>query len=484
MIGALHTVVLGCGVAAASAAASPATVVWRGASLAARRNDGTAATAAAVQELLHAADVAMKNSAVRPGLGYAVTDKTVAPPSGDKHDYWSVASYFWPCNVPCNATLFTDCSRWCMAPEILRDRKCVMDAAKDNVTCNHTTGLPWSSHDGYPRSADRTGKYLKGDRFRADGVTLGTSTLALGWWFAPPEQGKAYLQRAVVLLRTFFLDEATAMHPNMNFAQGTPGRHPGNPGGTVDFGRMWMLLDAVRLIESEPATNSPWTQKDRSDFRSWLDKMLKWWLYSSNGVLARLITNNIGNAYDLQAMAMATFLHNASAAAFVVDNDVRGRIDLQINGSGMMPKEDERSNSFGYHIGNMNDFLMLSVLVNESTRLARTSGISVGDVDLLNYVGKQGGSVRTAVDWLAPICQANASNWPFPMTNNSGETLAGALPRCRLVFKFASLLFPADEGGGEGGRFARIAAGSSTAPDDFCSLGLSMVSYTRLVFST
>lgn len=424
----------------------------------------------------------MKNSAVRPDLGYAVTDKTVAPPSGSKHDYWSVASYYWPCNVPCNTTLFADCSRWCMAPETLRDRKCVVASAKDNVTCDHATGLPWSSHDGYPRSADTTGKYLKGDRFRADGVTLGTSTLALGWWFAPPAQATVYLQRAVVLLRTFFLDEATAMHPNMEFAQGTPGRTPGNPGGTVDFGRMWMLLDAVRLIETEPAVSSLWTQKDRSDFRGWLGKMLEWWLYSPNGVLARLITNNIGNTYDLQAMAMATFLNNATAAAFIVDNDVRGRVDAQINGSGMMPKEDGRSDSFGYHIGNMNSFLTMSALVNETTRLARTTGVAVDDVDLLHYVGKQGGSVHTAVDWLAPICKANATNWPFPMTNNSGETLAGALPRCRLVFKFASLLFSADEGGGEGGQFARIAAGSSTAADAYESLGLSMLSYTRLLY--
>jgi hypothetical protein len=166
----------------------PGTVIWRGASLAARRHDGSAATAAAVAELLHAANVAMKNSAARPGLGYAVTDKTVAPPSGSKHDYWSVASYYWPCNVPCNASLWSDCSRWCVAPEILVDRKCMPAPAKDNVTCDQATGLPWTSHDGYPRSDDETGKYLRGDRFRADGVTLGTSTLALGWWFAPPAQ--------------------------------------------------------------------------------------------------------------------------------------------------------------------------------------------------------------------------------------------------------------------------------------------------------
>ena len=70
LTGTLH----GLATSAAALPAAPGTVVWRGASLAARRDDGTAQTAAAVKELLHAADVEMKNSAVRPGLGWAVRD--------------------------------------------------------------------------------------------------------------------------------------------------------------------------------------------------------------------------------------------------------------------------------------------------------------------------------------------------------------------------------------------------------------------------
>ena len=57
---------------------------------------------------------------------------------------------------------------------------------------------------------------------------------------------------------------------------------------------------------------------------------------------------------------MATFLNNGAAAAEIVNNDVRGRVDLQISGSGTMPKEDARSNSLGYHLGNMDGFLTLA----------------------------------------------------------------------------------------------------------------------------
>ena len=55
LTGTLH----GLATSAAALPAAPGTVVWRGASLAARRDDGTAQTAAAVKELLHAADVEM-----------------------------------------------------------------------------------------------------------------------------------------------------------------------------------------------------------------------------------------------------------------------------------------------------------------------------------------------------------------------------------------------------------------------------------------
>jgi hypothetical protein len=342
----------------------PHTVVWRGASLAVRRTDNTPATKNAIRALLQSAEVALSAGP------YAVTNKTVAPPSGSTHDYWSVASYFWPCNAPCNHTLWTDCARWCVPPLILRDNSCVPAPKEDNITCDESTGLPWASHDGYPRSDDRTGRYLQGDRHRADGITISVSTLALGWYFADSgilangTAADAYLRRVVLLMRTFFLDAQTRMNPNMNFAQGEPGRNNGQAGGTVDFGRFWMILDSVRLIESDPDTLTLWTATDRLSFRAWVAEFLEWWMYSPNGRLARAIRNNIGSAYDIQALAMATFLENATAATDLVNNDVRGRVDLQINATGSLPMEDGRSNSFGYHLGDAIQFLNLATTVN------------------------------------------------------------------------------------------------------------------------
>ena len=45
-------------------------------------------------------------------LPVAVVDKPQNPQSGSSHNYFSVASYFWPCNKKCNASLEPfDCGR-------------------------------------------------------------------------------------------------------------------------------------------------------------------------------------------------------------------------------------------------------------------------------------------------------------------------------------------------------------------------------------
>jgi len=463
----------------ATARDQPNTVIWRSSSLMARQHDDSNATKSAVASLFTAAKKAMLAGP------FSVTDKVLAPPSGSKHDYWSVASYYWPCNVPCNHTLWPDCSRWCMPPLTYKDHKCVPASAKENLTCNQQSGLPWVSHDGYPRDRDQTGRYLKGDRPRADGITLDASTLALAWWFSPDDSpiGSQFVERAALLLRTFFLNSDTKMDPNMNYAQGVPGRFDGGVGGTVDFGRLWMLLDAIRLIETQPSSASPWQQADRDGFRVWLAAMLDWWVYSADGQRARNITNNIGNAYDIQAMSMASFLHNATVAADIVAHDVRGRVELQIAADGSMPKEDARSNSFGYHSGNLLQFINLAAAVNASVRVMKAAGIPAdpGAADLLHYANSRGGSILTALDWMAPYCKDNATSWPFPLTNNSGEGIVTYLPRCRLVYNWAALLFESMERGDE---YRQIADDSSTAADGYAGLpGLSTLDYTRLLYS-
>src|SRR6267142_1140516 len=109
----------------------------------------------------------------------SVTTKATTTPGGDKHDYMSQAPYFWP------------------------------DPTKPN-------GLPYIRRDG-----ERNPEINKiTDHHTMDQMVSATRTLALAYYLKGNEQ---YAAKATQLLRVWFLDAATRMNPNLQYAQAIPG---------------------------------------------------------------------------------------------------------------------------------------------------------------------------------------------------------------------------------------------------------------------
>eukprot|EP01052_Picozoa_sp_SAG31_P052561 SAG31_NODE_13031_length_898_cov_1.027534_1_plen_150_part_00 len=117
---------------------------------------------------------------------------------------------------------------------------------------------------------------------------------------------------------------------------------------------------------------------------------------------------------------------------------------------------------------------VVPVLGAESNHALAPSGI-----DLFSYTNERGGSIPGMLDWLAPFCAANATNWPWPMTRNPGESVAGELPRCRIIYSWAALLFPAKRDA-----YSSIAETASSAPASyFAPFMRSSADFTRLFFA-
>jgi Alginate lyase len=281
----------------------------------------------------------------------SVVTKEVTPPSGDKHDYMSQAPYFWP------------------------------DPKKPG-------GLPYIRRDG-----ERNPEIEKINNHRVkDQMEAAVETLALAYYFKGDE---VYARKAAELLHTFFLDPATRMNPNLQYAQGIPGINTGRGIGLIETRGLTKVVDAIGLLAGAKA----WTEADQRGMHDWFSKFLQWMLESKNGKDEAAAKNNHGTYYDVQVVSFALFLGKDELARNVIATARTKRITLQIEPDGRQPLELVRTKAWGYSCGNL-DGLMLLARLGESVR-----------VDLWNYETTDHRSVRKALDFLIPF--ALGKKWTY-----------------------------------------------------------------------
>ena len=332
---------------------------------------GDKAYAAAVQRL---------EADARKALGtgpFSVTSKGVTPPGGDKHDYMSQAPYFWP---------------------------------------NPKTpdGLPYIRRDG-----ERNPVIEKiTDHHNLDQMVDSVETLALAYYFRGDE---AYATRAAQLLRAWFLDPATRMNPNLQYAQYVPGVNTGRGIGLIETRGLTRVADAVGLLAGSKA----WTESDRRGIEDWYTKFLQWMLDSKNGKEESAAENNHGTWFDVQAASFALFIGRRDLAKSILETAKQKRIARQVEPDGREPLELERTKTWSYSVFNLDALITLAEL-----------GEHVG-VDLWRYQTADGRSLRRALEYLYPFA-AGEKKWDY-------QELGGVEPQ-RLFPLMRRAAFAYDDG--------------------------------------
>jgi hypothetical protein len=307
-----------------------------------------------------------------------VRDKPKQPPSGDKHDYISMAPYFWP------------------------------DPEKKD-------GLPYIRRDGKvnPEREKYDAPLLKK-------MSRAVSTLALAYYLTGDER---YAKHAAQLLRVWFLDAATHMNPNLNYAQFIPGVNEGRGIGIIDTVALLPVVDAMGMLEGSPS----WTKADQKGMKEWFSDYLKWLRTSKEGKDEAAAANNHGSWYDVQVATFALFIdEDEESVKKLLETSKTKRIARQIEPDGRQPLELKRTKAFDYSLVNLRGLFALATL-----------GDRVG-VDLWHFETKDGRGIRKALDWLIPYA-TGAKKWTNQQINPlRGGALAPLLRRAAVAYQEAS----------------------------------------------
>ena len=318
---------------------APATLLWRGENMArakSRLRAGDAHLRDAYDALLRDADAALTAGP------FTVMDKHRVPPSGDKHDYMSLAPYWWPDNTK-------------------------------------PSGLPFIRRDGDVNPESR----LDTDSPRFLRMSDAVETLVLAYYFSDDQR---YAARAELLIRKWFLDPSTRMNPNLRYAQAVPGVTDGRGIGIIDTRSLSTIVDAVRILRGAPG----WTSADEAAMVAWCRSFVQWLQTSTQGKEEQRQTNNHGTWYDAQLASLALFVGDTSLAHRLIADAGPQRIARQIAPDGKMPEELARTRPMHYTLFNIEPFARLAEL-----------GRNVG-VDLWHYQAPNGASLHNAVMFIAP----------------------------------------------------------------------------------
>lgn len=282
-----------------------------------------------------------------------ITDKQKTAPSGDKHDYFSMARYWWP-------------------------------------NPDTPDGLPYVRRDG-KRNPETEGM----DRETLGAMEKMLTVYALAYLYSGKE---AYAEKGWEILRAWFINKKTRMNPSMQYSQVRMGHNnnQGSNSGLLDGYSLLIVPDAVEILSASKQAKT----KEIETIRAWFADYLQWMLTSEQGQKEDIAPNNHGTAYHIQVAVYALFTGNDTIADRYLSSFVERRILPQFEPDGRQPKELVRTRAYGYSCYNLKHIF-------DMIDICRLHGI-----DLLADQ-EVSARVQKAVDFLSPYLGKQVSAWPF-----------------------------------------------------------------------
>jgi hypothetical protein len=208
---------------------------------------------------------------------------------------------------------------------------------------------------------------------------------------------RRYADHAAAHLRAWFVDEATRMNPDLQYAQAIHGRSTGRGTGVIDTIHLVEVARATPVVAESGALS----KSDFAAVKKWFADYAAWMTTSKNGMEERDAKNNHGTCWLMQVAAFAQLTGNRDLLSYSADRYKKVIVPGQIEPDGSLPLEMRRTKPYGYCLFNLEALTTLCQIVSET-----------GD-DLWNFSTPDGRGIRKAVEYMFPFIQDKKS-WKQP----------------------------------------------------------------------
>jgi Alginate lyase len=271
--------------------------------------------------------------------------------AGGAHDYFSEGDYFWP------------------------DPK--------------NPAGPYVEHDGMSNPDNFTAH-----RHALMRLSLQVPALAAAWMVTRHDR---YARHAAKHLRAWFLDPATLMNPNLQYAQAVHGLNTGRGTGIIDTIHLVEVVRSIPVIERAGALSAD----ESSQLKKWFSDYLVWMTTSVNGQKERDTKNNHAVCWIMQVSEFAAFTGASDLTEFCRARFKQVIVPGQIAADGSFPLELRRTKPYGYCLFNLDAMSTVCQI------------LSTPEDNLFSFALPDGRGFARAMAFMFPFI-ADKGSWPYP----------------------------------------------------------------------
>ena len=204
---------------------------------------------------------------------------------------------------------------------------------------------------------------------------------------------RKYADHAARHLRAWFVDDATKMNPNLQYAQAIQGRFTGRGTGIIDTLHLVEVARAAWQIDMKPA--------DLDGVKSWFASYIEWMTTHPYGIAERDAKNNHGTCWNTQVAAFAQLTGDRTQTEWCRNRYKTVLVPTQMAPDGSFPLEMARTKPYGYSLFNLD---AMAILVQT---------LSSRDDDLWKWRMPDGRGMAKAMEFMVPFI-ADKKGWPKP----------------------------------------------------------------------